>query len=145
MENMETTNLKIQDSLKAKNLVFFDGVCHLCNGFVDAVISRDKKHKLLFAPLQGDTALGLLAPHDRESLETVVFYEKGKTYHRSAAVIRILATLGGVFKLFLLALVIPGPIRDVLYKLVARNRYSWFGKREFCRLPTPQERSYLLP
>ncbi|KHD89632.1 MAG: thiol-disulfide oxidoreductase [Bdellovibrio sp. ArHS] len=131
--------------LKMRNVVFFDGVCHLCNGFVDAVISRDKTHFFLFAPLQGVTAEKLLSPADRTNLDTVIYFEKGRIYRRSAAVLRILSGLGGAYRIFALARIIPGPLRDLLYNYVAKNRYHWFGEREFCRLPTPQERSYLLP
>ncbi len=131
--------------VKMRNVVFFDGVCHLCNGFVDAVISRDPQHRFLFAPLQGSTAEALLPPHDREKLDTVIYYESGRIYHRSAAVLKILSGLGGVYSLSRLGWIIPGFIRDILYKLVAKNRYSWFGQRDFCRLPTASERSYLLP
>ncbi|WP_374033235.1 thiol-disulfide oxidoreductase DCC family protein [Bdellovibrio bacteriovorus] len=131
--------------ISMRNVVFFDGVCHLCNGFVDAVISRDKNHAYLFAPLQGTTAEEVLSAQDRTNLDTVIYFESGKLYYRSAAILKILTGLGGVYKLFALAWLIPGPLRDVFYKLIAKNRYSWFGEREFCRLPTPAERSYLLP
>lgn len=127
-----------------RNVVFFDGVCHLCNGFVDAVISRDKSHLLLFAPLQGTTATDLLPEQDRVKLDTVIYYESGKIYHRSSAVLKILTKLGGLYKLFGIAWIIPAPLRDFFYNIVAKNRYSWFGVRDFCRLPTKEERSYLL-
>ncbi|WP_415063822.1 thiol-disulfide oxidoreductase DCC family protein [Bdellovibrio sp.] len=131
--------------LKMRNVVFFDGVCHLCNGFVDAVISRDKSHVFLFAPLQGTTAAQLLSNEDRTKLDTVIYFEAGKTYYRSAAILKVLSRLGGGYKLFAAATLIPAPLRDVFYNFVAKNRYSWFGKRDLCRLPTPEERSYLLP
>lgn len=131
--------------VKMRNVVFFDGICHLCNGFVDAVISRDKQHFFAFAPLQGETAEALLKPEDRKNLDTVIYYEAGKTYYRSAAILKILTLLGGGYKVFALAWLIPGPLRDFLYKTVAKNRYAWFGTREFCRLPNSEERSYLLP
>ncbi|WP_413587395.1 thiol-disulfide oxidoreductase DCC family protein [Bdellovibrio sp. HCB274] len=130
---------------KMRNVVFFDGVCHLCNGFVDAVITRDPEHRFLFAPLQGTTAEKLLPAQDRVSLDTVIYYESGRIYHRSAAVIKILSGLGGVYSLSRVGWIIPGLFRDALYKIVAKNRYAWFGHRDFCRLPTPQERGYLLP
>ncbi|MFM6928255.1 MAG: thiol-disulfide oxidoreductase DCC family protein [Bdellovibrio sp.] len=136
MENVEA---------KMKNIVFFDGVCHLCNGFVDAVISRDKSHAYLFAPLQGSTANGLLPAAERINLDTVIYYEAGKLYHRSAAIIKIISGLGGVYNLISISWIIPGFLRDALYSYIAKNRYAWFGKRDFCRLPTEKERSYLLP
>lgn len=128
-----------------RNIVFFDGVCHLCNGFVDSIISRDKKHFLFFAPLQGSTAEKILSPNDREKLDTVIYFSAGKTYYRSAAILKILSSLGGIYKIFSIAWIIPAPLRDIIYNLIAKNRYSWFGKRDFCRLPNNEERSYLLP
>lgn len=131
--------------LKMRKIVFFDGVCHLCNGFVDAIISRDKTHRLLFAPLQGSTAAELLNKEDRIDLDTVVYFEAGKNYYRSSAVLKILIQLGGAYKLLSIAWIIPAPIRDFFYKKIAKNRYAWFGEREFCRLPTPAEKDFLLP
>lgn len=130
---------------KMKNVIFFDGVCHLCNGFVDAVISRDKKHLFLFAPLQGITAQELLSVQDRESLDSVIYLEDGKAYYQSSAIIKILVKLGGGYRLFSLAQIIPTPLRDFFYRWIARNRYTWFGQRDFCRLPRPEEKAYLLP
>lgn len=132
-------------NLMMRNIVFFDGVCHLCNGFVDSIISRDKKHFLFFAPLQGSTAEQILSTNDREKLDTIVYFSSGKTYYRSAAILKILSSLGGIYKIFSIAWLIPSPLRDIIYNLIAKNRYSWFGKRDFCRLPSNEERSYLLP
>ncbi|HEY1080316.1 MAG TPA: DCC1-like thiol-disulfide oxidoreductase family protein [Bdellovibrio sp.] len=131
-------------NVQSRNVVFFDGVCHLCNGFVDAVISRDKGHVLSFAPLQGSTAKELLPASDLMKLDTVIFYEGGKIHHRSSAILKILTKLGGRYTLFGLGWIIPGFLRDLLYKWIAKNRYAWFGERNMCRFPTPAERSYLL-
>ena len=131
-------------NLQSRNVVFFDGVCHLCNGFVDAIISRDKEHILAFAPLQGSTAKELLPEAHRLKLDTVIFYESGKIHHRSHAILKILTKLGGPYKIFGLGWIIPGFLRDILYNFIAKNRYAWFGERNVCRIPTPAERSYLL-
>jgi predicted DCC family thiol-disulfide oxidoreductase YuxK len=128
-----------------KPIIFFDGLCHLCNGFVDAVISRDASANYQFAPLQGETAEKTLTPDERSKLETVILVENGQKYHRSEAVLRVLVGLGGAYKLFLAGFLMPAFLRDQIYSLVARNRYSWFGEREFCRLPLPHERDRLLP
>ena len=136
MENMKA-NLQ--------RIVFFDGECHLCNGFVDTIITKDKTHIFQFAPLQGETAKALLPEQDRINLDTVIYFESGKIFHRSTAVLKILGQLDGVYKLSAVSWIIPGFLRDAVYKWVAKNRYAWFGKREFCRIPTPSERAYLLP
>lgn len=134
---------KLDDSKRL--ILFFDGECHLCNGVVDSLIQKDKNRKLLFASLQGETAAQLLAKQDRESLDTVILFDSGKIAKRSTAVIEVVAALGGAYQLILLSYVVPRFVRDLIYQWIAKNRYTWFGKKEICRIPTPQEREYLLP
>lgn len=134
-----------KDEFKNRNIIFFDGVCHLCNAFVDSMISQDKAHIFQFAPLQGETAKVLLSDQDRNSLESVIYFESGAVARKSTAVLKILIKLGGLYNFLRLLWIVPGFLRDVIYNLVAKNRYKWFGEREFCRIPTPEERSYLLP
>jgi predicted DCC family thiol-disulfide oxidoreductase YuxK len=127
-------------------IVFFDGVCGLCNRFVDFLLPRDRKHVFLLAPLQGETARARLSAEDVENVSTIVLLDEVGTHRRSKAVVRILCRLGWGWKVagFLLAM-IPRPLRDLGYKLVARYRYVWFGKKETCRMPTPDERARFLP
>ena len=128
-----------------ERVLFFDGICHLCNGFVDFAISQDRQRRIRFAPLQGTTAPQYLIPSDLEALETVIYFRSGKTYHRSLAIIMLLKDLGGLWSLSSVLLVIPGFLRDSIYRWVAKNRYLWFGQRDFCRLPEAHERDFLLP
>ena len=128
-------------------MLFFDGVCNLCNWSVDFVIKRDKKKLFRFASLQGETAHRLVPNYAEEAgLSTVVLINGDGQFIRSAAVGRVLKGLGGFWKLvggFILLW--PRPIRDWFYKLVVKNRYKWAGKKETCRLPTPEERAQFLP
>lgn len=128
-----------------KPLIFFDGICHLCNAFVDKVIQKDQKSYFQFASLQGETAKKTLTSEEISRFESVILLENNQKYHRSEAVLRILTKLGGAYKLFALAYLIPSFLRDHIYSWVAKNRYAWFGQRERCRLPTPEEKSRLLP
>lgn len=128
-----------------KPIIFFDGVCHLCNGFVDAITQADRKSQFLFAPLQGETAKRALSFEDRTHLESIILLENEKKYFRSGAVLRILCRLGGFYRIFLLGYLLPPFLRDTLYAWMARHRYAWFGKRETCRLPLPHERARFLP
>jgi predicted DCC family thiol-disulfide oxidoreductase YuxK len=128
-----------------QRIVFFDGLCHLCSGFVDYLILHDPQHHLHFAPLQGETASKILDASEREG-GSVIFWKNGKKFSHSNAALLCLAELGGVFlfaKIFLL--LIPRFLRDFLYRWIASHRYAWFGKREFCRIPRPQEKEFLLP
>lgn len=128
-----------------KPLIFFDGICHLCNQFVDTILQKDHKAQFQFAPLQGETAANLLTADERQSLESIILWDQGRKYQRSEAILRILIALGGAYKIFALAYVLPTPFRDAIYNFIAKNRYAWFGQREFCRLPTEDERERLLP
>jgi predicted DCC family thiol-disulfide oxidoreductase YuxK len=132
--------------LDDKSIIFYDGVCGLCNRFVDSLLKRDTQALFLFAPLQGETAQRLLSKSDTEMLGSIVFREQGRTFRRSTAVVRVFRKLGGVWACLGWGLwIVPKPLRDLGYKLVAVNRYRLFGKKETCRLPTPQERSRFLP
>jgi predicted DCC family thiol-disulfide oxidoreductase YuxK len=133
-------------ALREPPIVFFDGVCGLCNRFVDFVLRHDRVGTLRLSPLQGETAERLLTTNDREQLATVIFWDNDCAFRRSAAVVRVCWRLGTVWKVLGGALwCIPLPLRDLGYKLVAANRYRLFGKKETCRLPSPEERARFLP
>jgi predicted DCC family thiol-disulfide oxidoreductase YuxK len=133
-------------SLNPKHIVFFDGVCHLCNGFVDQLITRDGQKKFLFAPLQGETAKRELPRQDLQNLDTVIVKKNnGELLFRSEAVLFCLSEIGGPWGAMRFFKIIPRGLRDRIYSLVAKNRNSWFGQRDSCRLPLSHERPYLLP
>lgn len=123
-----------------KQVIYFDGVCGLCNGFIDFVLSVDKKNQFFFSPLQSDYARASLPAHMTNDLKTIVVQMNGKTFVKSKAVLEVLSSLGGAWKIADLAKFIPLFISNRIYDLVAENRYSLFGKKETCRLPTPEER-----
>lgn len=126
-------------------IVFFDGVCGLCNHFVTWVIDRDRHGVIRFAPLQGKTASLLLDRRFREELKTVVFLHNGRATIRTGAVCRILRSLGGVWWLVgSLIWMIPWFVRDLGYRFVASVRYVVFGKLETCRMPRPGEQQRFL-
>lgn len=130
--------------MSEKPIVFFDGVCGLCNTMVDFFIQKDKKRKLLFAPMQGETAKGILTEMEIENLNSFVLYENGVKYYRSDAALKIFRYLGSGWRLLSYLSVLPNFLRDAVYKIIALNRYKWFGKKEVCRMPTKEERGVLL-
>lgn len=126
--------------LSNEKIILFDGVCNFCNYWVNFAIKRDRNKKLKFTPLQGETAKQLLPQYNINptSLSSVIFIDKGKAFTQSSAAIRICLYLNGGWKLFYGLMIIPKFIRDPIYNIIARNRYKWFGKKESCRVPTPE-------
>lgn len=132
------------------DLVLYDGVCGLCNATVRFLLARDRRGVLTFAPLQGETAARLqleeLTPGDLDTLIFVEHFgaESQRISIRSTGVLRILGRIGGVWRVVSWLRVIPAPIRDLVYRGVARFRYRWFGKLDSCQMPSPQVRNRFL-
>ena len=128
-------------------LVLFDGICNFCDFWVHFAIRHDRRKRLKFAPLQGETAARLLANTgiDPEKNDTVLFLTNGHVYAQSSAALRICGQLDGGWKLLAVFLAVPGFIRNPVYRWIARNRYRWYGKKETCLVPTPELRERFLP
>lgn len=127
-----------------ERIVFFDGVCGLCNRFVDRLLRWDKQRVLRFAPLQGSTAAARLSTAVGADLDTVVLLDEAGVHTRSEAALRIIAHLGGAWRLIKVLRIFPRVVRDAVYDWIARRRYGWFGKRDACRVPTAAERGVFL-
>ena len=118
--------------MNQRPVILFDGVCHLCNGFVQFVLRRDQTGVFDFAPLQSAFA------ERRFSLESVVLLEAGEVYSAETAVLRILSRLKRPWPLVSrIGGLLPRAVLAWVYRLVARNRYRWFGKYDACVLPPP--------
>ena len=128
-------------------ILLFDGVCNLCNGFVRFLIARDGQGMLRFGTLQSLRAVELLqgTPVDARAMKTVVYLRDGRLLTRSTAAIRVIADLGGAWGMMRALLVVPAPVRDLIYEVVSAYRYRWFGERDACMVPTPEIRSRFLP
>jgi predicted DCC family thiol-disulfide oxidoreductase YuxK len=127
-------------------LVLFDGVCNFCNFWITFALKRDRKGKLMFGSLQGETAQQLLPKFgiDPTIITSVIFIEDGIAYRESTAALKVCRHLDGGWKLLYALIIIPTFIRDGIYKWIGRNRYKWFGKQESCMLPTPEQRKRFL-
>jgi predicted DCC family thiol-disulfide oxidoreductase YuxK len=127
-----------------KRIIFFDGYCNLCNSTVSFLFKIDKNHLFSFSSLQSKTAQLELPPQDL-GLNTIVLLVGAEKSYRSTAILRILYELGGGYTILAMILsAIPVTVRDWFYNIVAKNRYKIFGKKDTCRVPTPEERSYFL-
>jgi predicted DCC family thiol-disulfide oxidoreductase YuxK len=119
--------------------ILFDGVCNLCNGFVQFVIRRDPDGRFRFAALQSTAAqallgdAGVIAPLP----DSMVLVQDGRIHTRSGAALRILRGLRFPWPLLYALVAVPAFIRDRVYDFVAARRYRWFGRRDVCLLPTP--------
>jgi predicted DCC family thiol-disulfide oxidoreductase YuxK len=128
------------------SVILFDGVCSLCNGAVQFIISRDGGKNFRFASLQSQTGQVLLRKMGipASEFDTMVLLEGEKVYTRSTAALRIARKLGGGWPLLYSFIVLPRPLRDWVYNLVARNRYRLFGREESCMMPTPDLKARFL-
>lgn len=129
----------------SEKIVFFDGVCNLCNEAVDRIISNDYKKQLKVAPLQGETATKYLNSYQIKNLDSLIFYEDGDIFEKSTAALRIARYLDYPWGALSLFVIVPAFLRDPLYSLIAKNRYRLFGKKETCRLPSESEKQRFLP
>lgn len=126
--------------------MLFDGVCNFCNASINFVIEHDSSGYFRFAPLQSEIGEELTAKYgiDRIETDSVVLVENGKVYTHSDAALGIARHLNGVWSWAYALRVVPRPLRDLVYRLVARNRYRLFGRREACMIPTPEIRARFL-
>ena len=125
-----------------KYIVVFDGVCHLCNGFVNFLLKRDKNDRLRFGLLQYADKLGAdeSIKQNISSTDSVALIADDSIYFRSTAVLKILKRLGRGWQCFYVFMILPKPLRDWFYDIIARNRYKWFGKRDTCMVPNEKVR-----
>jgi len=144
--NLNTTNS--ENDFSQKKIIFFDGVCNLCNGFIDFVIKRDKQKKIFYCSLQSDIAKDILKKYNitiGQNFSTIFFYENGKVFNKSKAILNIIKNLSICYKIlaFILSL-IPNFIRNFVYFYISKYRYKLFGEKETCRMPSPDERNQFL-
>ncbi len=132
--------------MNEKPVLLFDGVCNLCNFVVSFTIERDPKGKFAFASLQSDYGQELLAKQNlpQETFDTFILQEGDQIYLKSTGALRVARRLSGLWPLLYGFIIVPAPIRDVVYSFIARNRYKWFGKKDQCMIPSPEVRARFL-
>jgi len=124
-------------------IVIFDGVCNFCNSVVNFIIKRDPHGAIYFSPMQSDYAQQLMAYYqiDNLALNTFVLIKDREVFIRSTAALEICKNLTGFWRLMWVFKIIPKPVRDGVYRLIARNRYRWFGKMDSCIVPNDKLRA----
>ncbi|MFT5736775.1 MAG: putative DCC family thiol-disulfide oxidoreductase YuxK [Maribacter sp.] len=132
---------------KDKKIILFDGVCNLCNGFIQFVIKRDKKDVFRYASLQSNIGQQLVSERgiDTKALDSVILIEPGMAYYiKSDAALQIGNQLKGYSSFSRILYLIPCSLRDTIYDIIARYRYVWFGKKDACMIPTPELKAKFL-
>ncbi len=123
-----------------QDVLLFDGVCNLCNGAVNFIIDHDPKGHFKFAALQSDFGQLKLEElgYDQEDFDSLVLLSDDKVFKKSTAALHIAKKLSGLYPLLYIFIIIPPFIRHAVYDVIAKNRYKWWGKRDSCRMPTPE-------
>lgn len=126
-------------------VILFDGVCNFCDASVQFILERDPNETFHFASLQSEAGQELLKKYQvPDDIDSMILIENDKVYYKSAAALRISRHLKGAWKLLYALIIVPAPIRNVVYDLIARNRIKWFGQKDSCMLPPPNVRKRFL-
>ena len=130
-----------------KKIILFDGVCNLCNGFIQFVIKHDKADIFRYASLQSDIGQRLTAERkiDTKTIDSVILISPGIAYYvKSDAALQIGKHLKGYRTISSVINLIPKGLRNIVYDFIARNRYNWYGKKDQCMIPTPELKAKFL-
>ena len=131
----------------SKQIILFDGVCNLCNGAVQFIIKRDKKDVFRYAALQSDLGKQLMSERniDASQIDSIILIDPGVAFYiKSDAALEIGKQLSGYGVISSVLLWIPSSVRNIVYDIIARNRYKWYGKKEECMIPTPELKAKFL-
>jgi len=128
------------------DVVVFDGVCHLCSGWVQFLLKRDRARRYAFAPMQGAAGQRLMREHglDPADPSSFLLLRDGRAQTDSGAVISVVTGLGGAWRIAGVLRLVPGVLRDPVYRWIARNRFRLLGRRSACYLPAPRDAARFL-
>lgn len=126
-------------------IILFDGVCNFCDRSVQFIIKYDQSAYFQFASIQSDVGQTLLAQYGvPENIDSVILIEHGKAYFESTAALKICKRLDSFRPVCYIFILFPPSIRNIMYRMFAKNRYRLFGQNEKCLLPTPSQRKRFL-
>lgn len=126
-------------------VILFDGECNFCDSSVQFIIKRDRKALYKFAAIQSTVGQEILRKHNiPATLDSFILVDGDQWHTKSSAALRVFKNLTIGWKLCYFLLIVPRPIRDYFYNIIAKNRYKWFGKKESCMLPSPDIRKRFL-
>ena len=127
-------------------IILFDGVCNFCNYWVNFIIDHDKQNIFKFAALQSEKGKELLDKFElpKDDFDSFILISQNKVYKKTSAAFEIAKQLNGWPKILIPFGILPHSLTDLIYDLVAKNRYKFFGKKDACRIPTKEEKSKFL-
>lgn len=128
------------------HIVFFDGICNFCNASVQFIAKRNKKQNIYFTHLDSPFSRELLqqAPAHIKGSDSIIFFQDGQWYHKPEAALKIARHLTYPWRLAGIFKILPLRFRDMIYDLIAKNRYSWFGQKTSCNIPDPGQKNRLI-
>jgi predicted DCC family thiol-disulfide oxidoreductase YuxK len=132
--------------MQDKKIIVFDGVCILCNSFVQFILKKDKRKQFYFTTAQSDFVKEQLKtnPMKANAMDSVLYVKNGKVFTESTAALNIFSDLGGMWKLLSIFKLIPPFIRNAVYRFIAKRRYRVFGKLDTCMMPPSEWKSRFL-
>ncbi|MBZ0202600.1 MAG: thiol-disulfide oxidoreductase DCC family protein [Ignavibacteria bacterium] len=127
-------------------IILFDGVCNFCNSSVNFIMSCDKHDRFRFAALQSEPGIELQKKYglDFNDIQSFILIDGNRFYRKTTAALKVGWYLGFPYNIFYPLILVPPFIRNIIYNIIAKYRYKWFGKKEACRIPTPDERAKFL-
>ena len=131
-------------------ILLFDGVCNLCSKTVQFIVEHERAPTIRFCAIQSEAGRALLEEHGMMHVvaeadpDSLVFLEGGRAHERSTGALRVAAHLKAPWRWGRVGLFVPRVLRDLVYRVVAKNRYRWFGKTDSCLVPSKELRSRFL-
>ncbi|NJM80759.1 MAG: DUF393 domain-containing protein [Flavobacterium sp.] len=139
--------MEVENLPKDKKIILFDGVCNLCESSVQFIIKRDKKDIFRFVAIQSELGQKIIKHIgiDTPKTDSIILYIPRKAYYYKAeAALLIAKDLSGFYSALSYLSFIPNSIKNAVYDYIAKNRYKWYGKKEFCMIPTPELKAKFL-
>ena len=126
-----------------KHIIFFDGVCNMCNIFVRLIIKLDYKEQFIFCPISSKKGQKIINKFNLElkNIDSIILFKNNKITLKSEAVIEILVSLSLLFRFFLILKILPSKLLDLIYDFIAKYRYKLFGRKESCIIPDEKYKS----